>query len=99
MAVTPVNYTAKAPNIQVVQVPFDTPGMEEVRDWLIGELGTDGQVTLSTMMGTKLVFTTTLNGRTANRIAYPGQFIIKDAGSKMFVLDTETLDTFFDLAV
>lgn len=94
--VTPQEYSHKGPLIHVVRFTGNQTEMEEIRDWLITELP-NGNVQLNMTMGTFLQFAVELDGMTVSKIVYPGQYIVKDALGKFFVMERNLLETFYDL--
>lgn len=98
MAVTPLNYTRKD-NIQVVSVQGDLPALQEIRDWLISELGTDANVELTTYRGTMITFVSTVDGVTTQKAAYNGDAIIKDSQDQFFTLHQDLVSRFYDRVV
>lgn len=99
MTASPQNYALKSGQIQVLL--FDgtsTPVMEDVRDWLISELGTNGDVALVNNSLTKAVyFNSNVNGRDVRRSAFPGQYIVKDESGQIYVTTEEVLDNHYSL--
>lgn len=98
MTVTPLNFTFKSDPIQVIPVEGDQTALEEIRDWLISELGSAGDVQLFTTMNRRITFTSTVNGVQSPRTAYVSQCIIKDGAGQFYVLDRALLEPFYNPA-
>jgi hypothetical protein len=95
MAVTPVNYTRKAPDIQVVK--FDSSSaeaMEDIRDWVSAVSALAVTTTLQTSMGGLLSWT--VIGEDNTIVVRPGDYIGRDSNDRLFKMSQEFLDAFYD---
>lgn len=98
MAVAPIDFLLKPGPIQVVCFQGDMAALEEIRDWLSGELGPDVNVELHTSMGRRLMLTSTINGVVTTKMINYSQNIVKDANGQFYAMDQEILEIFYALA-
>lgn len=92
------HYTLKnLANVEIIE--FDNSSveaMEDIRDWLIGNLPSEFEITLTVTMGGMLQW----NGPGVMwAVVRPGEFLVKDGNGKVFKITRETRDAFFDLTV
>lgn len=94
MAVTPLNYTRKDPDIQIVKFEGNVSEMEEIRDWVLDQLPEGSVATLNTTMG-NLAFR-----HVDNEIGYNvsrGHCILKDSNGMLTKIEEPILRAFYDL--
>lgn len=88
MAVTAVNYTRKDPQIQAIPIT----DLAEFRDWVPTNLPSNYVVNDAIIQYGTLLMTDGVNSWSIQ----VGAFMCIDSNGKMFKLDKETLDAFYD---
>ena len=97
MAVTPLNYTLKAGDLEVVKFEGDMTQMQEIATWVQDtlELLGDFNVSLNTMMGVSLSFSYLFDGQTRSGLVRPGEYLIKDSGGSVYGMTPDELNAHY----
>lgn len=92
--VTPADYTHKGPNIQVIEYQYNITALNAVEDWLnngdveeysVYPSGTGPSINVTDSTGTVVL-------RVSN-----GRYIARDVNNKLFTLDKDLLNAFYDV--
>lgn len=96
MAITPVNYTRKGPDIEIVQFVGAPEELEEIRDWVVAQIPSDSVVTFQSDRGGWLAWRTPAGESVG---IGGGNYLGRDSNGKMFKVPQEMLVALFDKTV